>query len=309
LLLLLAAAAARAQPCARSQEAPYAGPLFDAMAQTGQWLNADTALGNMREAGVAKIALFARVHRKEDGRGLVAYIAERHPETVLQGAPKYFDMRDDLDASYVKEVLAGVTAGRYGFVGEILYVHGDKQGGEETVTGEREIDPTQPQTARLLAGLEGRRIPVLTHWEVYDWARDWPRFDRVYAAHPGQVFVWPHLGFASPEQAAAVLGAHANVWATLSKKEKDSTNLADEEKADDIGGPVADACERLLPEWRAVLLRFSDRLMFATDAHRPRRWGNYTKIVTRWRRILGQLPGPVASAIAYDNAARLYSGK
>ena len=31
---------------------------------------------------------------------------------------------------------------------------------------------------RLLAPLEGRNIPVMIHWEVYDWARDWPAFDR-----------------------------------------------------------------------------------------------------------------------------------
>jgi Amidohydrolase len=301
---------ASARECAAPAVTPYAGSLFDAMAQTDQNLNGKAAIATAKSVGITRMALFARVHKKQDGRHLVNRLALAHPDFVTVGAPKLFDMRRDLHASYVDDVLAGVAAKHYAFVGEILYTHGDKAGGEVTATGERYIDPTGPETKRLVEGLRGRRIPIMTHWEVYDWARDWPEFDKLYGAYPKQIFIWPHLGFARAQQAIAVLSVHPNVWATLSKKEENGKNgrqnLADREKGKDIGGPVSDQCGNLKPGWRDVLVRFSDRLMFATDAHKKNRWASYASIVRRWRVILAQLPPDAASKIAYDNAARLY---
>ncbi len=317
LILLLAAvtgllaprAEAQSQACAPEEAAPYAGPLFDAMAQTGQNLNGEAAIAAARAVGVTRMALFARLHKQEDGRGLVARMAKEHPDFIVIGSPKLFDMRGDLDPSYVRDVVGGIAQGRYAFVGEILYTHGDKDGGEVTDTGERYIDPTRTQTAKLVEGLKTRNAAVLTHWEVYDWTRDWPRFDRLYGAWPRQIFVWPHAGFGSPQQLEQVLSAHPNVWATLSKKEKAQTSLADQDKAINTGEPLADGCGVLRPEWRAVLIRYADRLMFATDAHMPNRWSNYKNIVRRWRRLLSQLPPDAAAAIAYGNAARLYGAE
>jgi hypothetical protein len=295
-----------AQECTPPAVKPYAGPLFDAMAQTDQKLDGEAAIATAKSVSVTRMALFPRVHKHQDGRALVNSLALAHADFVVVGAPKLFDMRNDLDDSYVDGVLAGVAARRYAFVGEILYTHGDKANGERTATGERYIDPNQPETARLVEGLNAKHIPVMTHWEVYDWSRDWPKFDRLYSAHPDQIFIWPHLGFGTPQQAITVLSAHSNVWATVSKKEKAQDNLSDEEKAENVGGPVDDQCNNLKPEWRDVMARFADRLMFATDAHMRGRWANYAGVVTRWRLILAQLPPNVASAIAYDNAARLY---
>ncbi|MEF3063476.1 amidohydrolase family protein [Pandoraea apista] len=306
LLLWTSAVCAQTPACVGSAAPPYQGPLFDAMAQTDQWLDIDSAVATAKRNGVTGIALFARVHKKQDGRSLVNHAAEKNPGFILVGAPKLFDMRGDLDNSYVSDVLKGVDAHRYTFVGEILYTHGDKSGGEVTASGERYIDPTRAGTSKLISGLQGKSVPVMTHWEVYDWERDRPLFDKLYSTYPDQVFVWPHLGFADAQQATAMLSAHPNVWATLSKKEKAGENLADSDKEDDIGPPVIDACGVLQPDWKAVMIRFQDRLLFATDAHKAGRWSRYADIITRWRAILRQLPPDVAEEIAYRNAAKLY---
>jgi hypothetical protein len=280
------------------------------MAQTDQSLDGDEAVETAKANGVTGIALFARMLLKsqhpQDGRHLVHRLSERNPGFILVGAPKLMDMRGDLDSWYLSDVASGVADHRYAFIGEILYSHGDKSGGEETLGGERYIDPGSPGTARLVEELRGKAVPIMTHWEVYDWQRDWPNFDKLYGAHPDQIFVWPHRGFASADQAAIALAAHPNLWATLSKKEKENENLADEDKEASIGPPVADACNVLDPQWKAFIIRFHDRLLFATDAHKPNRWSNYAKVVRRWREILGQLPPDVAQDIAYRNAARLY---
>jgi Amidohydrolase len=294
------------QSCAAPAAPAYQGPLFDAMAQTDQTLDGEEAIANARAVGVTRMALFARVYRKQDGRSLVEELALKHPDFITFGAPKLFDMRGDLTATYVDDVLTGVDREHFAFIGEILYTHGDKTRGEVTATGERYIDPTGPETARLVAGLSGKRVPIMTHWEVISWDRDWPNFDKLYGKFPDQPFIWPHLGFATAQQSAVVLAVHPNVWATLSKKEKMEMSLRSEDQAGNVGPPVTDACDVLEAEWRDLMIRFRDRLMFATDAHVKHRWKEYAHVVKRWRVILGQLPPAVASAIAHDNAERLY---
>jgi predicted TIM-barrel fold metal-dependent hydrolase len=160
--------------------------------------------------------------------------------------------------------------------------------------------------AKLIAAARERRVPVMLHWEVYDWARDWPAFDALYGRFPDVTFIWPHAGFASAEQVGAVLAAHPNVVVTLSKKETPRHSLTSEEKTEQLGGPAVDDCGRLLDDWRALFLRHPDRFLFATDAHKSYRWAGYAGIVAQWRSILGQLPAPVAESIAWRNAERLY---
>jgi hypothetical protein len=294
------------QRCDLGSITPYQGPIIDAMAQTGQGLNIEEALKKAKSVGVAKMALFARIHNSEDGSSLVDRFAESHPDFIIRGAPKFFNMRGDLASLYVHEVLNGVASGRYAFVGEILYTHGDKKSGERTATGERYIDPTQPNTRRLILGLASLHVPIMTHWEVYNWERDWPLFHRLYSQFPDQIFIWPHLGFGSTEQADMVLASCPNVWATLSKREKSNENLADSVWEDKTGGSVIDICGHLMPGWRTLMMKHADRLMFATDAHQANRWAHYSKIVEKWRFILGQLPSDVVSKIAYVNAEVLY---
>jgi hypothetical protein len=82
--------------------------------------------------------------------------------------------------------------------------------------------------------------------------------------------------------------------------------LSDEEKGDLLGEAMVDHCGRLLPEWASLLVKYHDRLMFATDAHKDFRWRKYGEIVEQWRRILSQLPPEVARDIASANAERIY---
>jgi hypothetical protein len=303
---LLYGTPAQAQSCRSPAAAPYQGPLFDAMAQMDERVGGENAVAVARAQGVVSMALFARSQSRHDGADAVSSLAQRYAGFIVLGAPKRFDMRADLDPGYVDAVVQGVAQRRYAFVGEILYSHTDKIGGEETAEGERYIDPLQPQTARLLTALAPYRVPVMTHWEVYEWSRDWPRFHQLYGQFPGQVFVWPHVGFGSVQQVAAVLSNHPNVWAILSKKDTGGGNFADADRAETVGDPILDECGAVELEWLALMRQFSGRVMFATDAHKTRRWAGYANIVARWRSLLGQLPPDIAAAIAYGNAARLY---
>jgi hypothetical protein len=279
--------------------------MFDAMAQVESRM-ADRVLPGMDKAGVGAMALFARLHPKRSGESDVLALKRRYPERFVLGTPKPFDQRGDLGDGFLARTLHGLQGGGYRFVGEILFAHADKAHGEQTATGERYVAPDGKNVQRLLSAVRKSGVPVMLHWEVYNWERDWPAFDALYAAFPDVTFIWPHAGFASAPQVDTVLTTRPNVVATLSKKEKLGLSLSDKDLEEALGEAAVDACGKLLPEWRALLEKYPGRFVFATDAHKDFRWMKYEAIVEKWRLILGELPEPLARQIAWDNARRLY---
>jgi hypothetical protein len=309
LLLLALGAAARAdEPCAPPPAAArYAGPLFDAMAQVESGMSG-TVSDALARSGVERMALFARQHHKRNGEATVLSLKSRFPQRFLLGTPKPFSERGDLSDGFVAQTAAYLKDQRYQFVGELLFAHADKSHGEQTLEGERYVAPDGKNVDRLLAEVEQQRVPVMLHWEVYDWDRDWPLFHALYTRFPALTFIWPHAGFASHEQVATVVSSHDNVMVTLSKKEKGKSpgSLSSEEKSEMLGEAVVDDCGALRREWRALFTRYPERFMFATDAHKKHRWAKYAEVVEQWRLILGQLPDPLAQSLAWRNAERVY---
>jgi hypothetical protein len=113
-------------------------------------------------------------------------------------------------------------------------------------------------------------------------------------AAPGARVLWAHAGVdATPEQIDALLAKWPNLWAELSLRE--------------------DVAPRgvLAAKWRALLVKYSDRLMVGTDTWTVggsytgnERWDAYADIVRGIRAWLVQLPPDVAEAIAHRNAER-----
>ena len=290
-----------------SQDQIYSGPLFDAMAQIDQKVNFNKAVSDIRKAGVRKVALFARSLKRlgQNERALLS-LRERNPDLVVLGAPKYFLLSQDLDRHYIAATIKGIKKHGYVFVGEILYTHADKTVGKQTAGGERYVDPSAPGTIKLLKALIDLKVPLMTHWEVYAWERDWPRFDRLYAEHPDQVFIIPHMAFGSVKQVRTIFSKHPNVHMTLSKKEKDFGYISDAKKQKKLGPGMLDEKKALKTEWRDLLTEYQDRVLFATDVHVKRRWKKYGRHVSIYRSLLGQLPKEISRKIAYHNAEKLY---
>jgi hypothetical protein len=301
----------RAEGCA-SLPSPYAGAIFDANVQA--WNPSIQGLiSNAAKAGVERIALFA--NSRAGGSATVdAVLAAKQtsPDLIVAGAPKIgFIFGNDLPTRYLSSTLADVKNGTYGLIGEILYTHGDKPDHPPTPRGEVTVDPLAPGTTLLLNGLRGKTVPLLTHWEAWAWERDWPRFDKLYANWPQQRFVLPSLAYASPDQADTILSSHRNVWGIISRLVDGRYRFVDPAKQAMLGKPMFDKCGFLLPEWRAVLLKHSDRLMYGSDeySNAGRAWDEYPRIIARYRQIAGQLPTAVAQTISWDNAATLYGSK
>lgn len=310
LVALVFAAAAEAADCP-ALPPPYDGPIFDANVQA--WNpNVDGLLTALQGTGVKRVALFAN-GRFEPGANTAAVLAlaQAHPDLIVAGAPKIgFIQTGDLPDSYVSDTLAGIADGRYKFIGEILYTHGDKPDHPPTRTGQVYVDPLAAGTTRLLTGLKGRSVPLLTHWEVWAWDRDWLNFDKLYAAWPEQRFVLPSLAYGSPESTETILAAHPNVWGIVSRLVDGRYTFVDPNKQAKLGPSMFDDCGALRADWRTVLIKHADRLMYGSDDYATQRvsWDVYPGIIARYRRIAGQLPPDVAQKISWDNAAALYGG-
>ena len=297
-----------AQSCNQAPAQKYGGPLFDAMAQV-ESREAGAVVRRMDKAGVARMALFARLHPKRNGEQDVLSLKERTPGRFVLGTPKPFDQRQDLSDDFVERTTSGLDAGRYRFVGEILFAHADKAHGEQTATGERYVSSDGKNVQRMLAAISKRPVPVIAHWEAYNWSRDWPAFDALYGAFPAITFIWPHAGFGSAPQVETVIASRPNVMVTLSKKELSERSVSDPRLAAELAPAMVDACGVVLPEWRRLLEKHPDRFLFATDAHKDFRWARYESVVDQWRLILGQLPAPLAENVAWRNAERLYAAQ
>lgn len=285
----------------------YQGPVFDAMGQLDETMDLKEVVTQLRSAGVVKFAVFAR-SRKWLGQmeTELLQLRERHPDLMVLGAPKYFKLSHDLDRRYIRTTVEGIAKHGYRFVGEILYSHADKSDGKQTTRGETHVDPSAPGTAELLKRLAPLKVPLMTHWEVYDWQRDWPRFHRLYATHPDQKFIIPHMAFGSPEQVETILSQHPNVYMTISKKFKRTRLFSNSNLAARTGSGFLDKDGQLDPEWRRILIAYSDRLMFATDVIRGHKWSGYTRKVKKMRKLAKWLPAKAADNIFLKTALRVY---
>ncbi|MDY7000314.1 MAG: amidohydrolase family protein [Thermodesulfobacteriota bacterium] len=284
----------------------YNGPYFDAMTQIDSSVDMQKAVRLIRKAQVDRVALFARsrkrLHQDENN---VIKIANENPDLIVLGAPKYFQHEHDIGSAYIQATIDGIDKHGYVFVGEILYTHADKKSGKQHDSGERYTDPLGRGTKKLLTELSAKNIPLMTHWEAYATQRDFPRFHKLYAAWPDQIFIVPHCGFSSAAQAGEILDAHPNVVMTITKKDRTVNDFSSSKKQGLIGSAMLDNF-RIVPEWREFLIRYQDRLMAGTDAHMKRLWGRYPNLVYQQRVLLGQLEREAAEKIAYKNAERIY---
>ena len=112
--------------------------------------------------------------------------------------------------------------------------------------------------------------------------------ERIYKQWPQARVLWAHSGFDRPENVAAMLRKHKNLWCDLAFR------------TDQASGGKVDA------EWRKAFLEFPDRFLVGTDSFTPERW-HYVGEHARWsREWLADLPRNVAERIAWKNGEEIF---
>ena len=112
----------------------------------------------------------------------------------------------------------------------------------------------------------------------------------LYRHDPKAKIVWAHTGFSTaPEKVEAYLKRYPNLWCELSYR---------------YGITAGDGA--LTPEWRRLFETYPERFLVGSDTWTDSRWDDYAGIIADYRGWLAQLPRPVAEAIAFRNAERLF---
>jgi hypothetical protein len=303
----------------------YEGPLIDAMMQFNNNRTVESIKNNMEKHNISHMMIFARQNHS-DSTALATEIKSILGNKIILGAPKRFDQVDDLTESFISDTIAGCNNGTYKFIGELQCVHADKHpsswGNEVTLRGERYTDPLAPKFLELMDNLDNKNIPVMVHWEFYNWERDSPRFFELFKRYPNINFVIPHCGFGKAVYSNEILNRFKNVYMLLSKKEMfhigrwwftykgywpNGNGPTSKEKQSKLGSSMLNPNGKINYEWFFLLKRFPDKFMFATDCHKEWRWKHYDVIIDNWREILGQLDINLAEKIAFKNAKKLFN--
>ncbi len=197
------------------------------------------------------------------------------------------------DPEVVSRARSALATGRYYGIGELHLVGGFAP---RLTSGS--------VVSELLQLGEQYAVPVMLHTEF-------SRPDPMLALcrdHPRTQIIWAHAGaILPPAEVARVLAACDNVMAGLAAR--DPWRFVDH--------PITDEQGQLLPEWRALLLRYPDRFMVGSDPVWPvdqlDRWdeadSGWQELDRFWdfhRRWLAQLPDEVAARIGCRNAAALF---
>jgi hypothetical protein len=267
--------------------APYSGPLFDAHlhyneeawnGQTGPHPLSDV-LARMQRNGVRAVLANSRPN---DGTRALAEAGAATAQagvTVVPFVRLYRDradydnwFRDDTIYQMVQAELArGTPAGPYRGLGEFhLYDSANANG---------------PVARQLMALADTRSLAVMAH--VDDVA-----IDLLMANTPskGQQtrLIWAHTGIGGTPVARvdALMARYPLLMGELSYRP----------------GLTCDG-GLLCPEWRALLLKYPNRFVIASDTWVNQRWQYYDELMQRYRTWLGGLPPEVARAIGWGNAA------
>jgi len=126
--------------------------------------------------------------------------------------------------------------------------------------------------------------------------------------HPKSKIIWAHAGaILKPQQVDDVMRQCPNVWSGMAAR--DPWRYVNNQHTDENGA--------LLPEWKALMIKYADRFMVGSDTVWPIEnldswneadtgWQELSRFWTFHRSWLQQLPDTVAQKIQRENAMKLF---
>jgi hypothetical protein len=248
-------------------------PMIDAhahyTAEDAKAFSPEAVVAKMNAAGVRRLVVTGSPPE------LAQHLYQYAPERLIPllgvygaGASKANWMHDK---ALPKKAAAWLENGRWAGIGE-LHLFGEDAG--------------NPVFAELVRLAEARKLVLMLHGDA-------EVVGRAFELAPGVQVLWAHLGAdPRPEILAGMLDRYPDrLWI--------DTSVRDERIAP--GG-------KLLPEWRALFLRYPDRFLVAVDTFSVNRWRHYEEVVAQIRAWVEPLPEEVKRKLLYDNAARLFEG-
>ncbi len=182
-------------------------------------------------------------------------------------------------------------------VGELSVRH-FAAGDDEAV----DLPADHPFLMRIYAEAAAHAAPVSIHFD-FETGR-MGSLQRALDGSPGTDFVWAHAGDAEPDDVAPLLEAHANLHVDVACRNPyyprwTSTGRTQEvQRMDDGDGALKD-------DWRDLLERFPDRVVFGTDIGPGTRHEQLGDVIPYHRELFEQLEPDVAEAVGAGTIRRL----
>jgi hypothetical protein len=112
----------------------------------------------------------------------------------------------------------------------------------------------------------------------------------LFAHNPRAKIIWAHTGFTTPlARVRQLMDQYPGLTAEMSYR-----------------SDITDGAGQVTSEWRELLARYSDRVVFGSDTWINERWFGYETLMKNYRGWLAQLPADQAQRIAWGNAERLF---
>jgi len=150
-------------------------------------------------------------------------------------------------------------------------------------------------------------VPIMIHTEFSS-----PKLMlAICEKHPKSKIIWAHAGaILKPEHVDKVMKACPNVMSGMAARDPWRY----------VNNPIADAKGVLLPEWKAVMMKYPNRFLVGSDTVWPvDEMDSWHTADTGWEELgrfwgfhrswLSQLPKEVAQKIKHDNAMKLFKIK
>lgn len=263
------------------QAQPYQGPLIDAHSHLPSLAALDPLLAAMARHGVERVALLGVGGIQTHDIEWIEAAAKRHPDRIIPFAP----LPDPTDPRAVKRLEPLLATRRFRGVGEV-HVH------QASRKIRRAAD--HPVLKEIYDVIARHGVPIVIHDELTP--ETTAELERALAHNRKAVIVLAHAGGADPAALRPLLARHPNLLVDLSGMHfLRKPALAEE------AGP-------LQPAWKALLSEQPDRFLVGIDVWAPRLFTPETlaRLMTFYRRILGELPPEAAEKIAYQNAVKLF---
>jgi len=278
-------------------------PFIDAHSQFDDDVSRERVVKYLARAGVSQVVLSTR--GKVTSGEMLAFGAA-YPDCIVPAVRTKGRAYDENLPGYHKQLNEQLSQPAYKGMNEIILAHAPKGDRAREVY----LDAATPQVQAAMQQAIAKGWPVVLHYEFrwltqrYGSAARVKRMEelntllRRYPQHP---FALIHMAQLDPLDADRLLSAHANVVFL--------TSHANPVKVSESTQPWTDMFvgDELSPEWKALMLRYPDRFVFAIDNVWPEDWSEkYVHQVAFWRRALSGLPDEVAHAVAHKNAERLW---
>lgn len=172
-----------------------------------------------------------------------------------------------------------------------------------------------PDRMAIYRAANTRGVPVNLHVDIAN-----PEVEAAISSiareHPRARIVLAHAGWSAPAQTIArLMDAHPNIMADLSVRLDPAGGLPASPLAAGSMPPGAGsiitfvrADGSLEPEWRDLLVRHSDRFLFAMDLTEHERPRFARLLLETARKALSPLGARVENAVAHGNIERLFAG-